>query len=145
MTKVKYTLVRNLEFGGLIETFLVFSVVSIVAIRVFLNLTGFPQLGGDGLHIAHMLWGGLIMLIVLGIVLIFLNLEIRKFAAIFGGIGFGVFIDEIGKFVTGDNNYFFERSEEHTSELQSHSFISYAVFCLKKKKKKLHKKSDNRQ
>ena len=28
------------------------------------------------------------------------------------------------------------RSEEHTSELQSHSFISYAVFCLKKKKNK---------
>src|SRR6056300_1589303 len=25
-------------------------------------------------------------------------------------------------------------SEEHTSELQSHSEISYAVFCLKKKK-----------
>ena len=25
------------------------------------------------------------------------------------------------------------KSEEHTSELQSHSFISYAVFCLKKK------------
>ena len=25
------------------------------------------------------------------------------------------------------------RSEEHTSELQSRSFISYAVFCLKKK------------
>src|ERR1051326_6904070 len=24
---------------------------------------------------------------------------------------------------------FLERSEEHTSELQSHSFISYAVFC----------------
>ena len=29
-----------------------------------------------------------------------------------------------------------QRSEEHTSELQSHSFISYAVFCLKKKNKK---------
>ena len=28
------------------------------------------------------------------------------------------------------------RSEEHTSELQSQSTISYAVFCLKKKKKK---------
>src|ERR1051326_7493987 len=25
-----------------------------------------------------------------------------------------------------------DRSEEHTSELQSHSFISYAVFCLNK-------------
>src|SRR6056300_1773724 len=31
------------------------------------------------------------------------------------------------------------RSEEHTSELQSHSEISYAVFCLKKKKKKYKK------
>ena len=29
------------------------------------------------------------------------------------------------------------RSEEHTSELQSHVRISYAVFCLKKKKKLL--------
>ncbi len=27
-----------------------------------------------------------------------------------------------------------ERSEEHTSELQSRIRISYAVFCLKKKK-----------
>src|SRR3546814_2040313 len=34
-----------------------------------------------------------------------------------------------------------ERSEEHTSELQSLMRISYAVFCLKKKKKteKTHK------
>src|SRR3546814_9243225 len=30
------------------------------------------------------------------------------------------------------------RSEEHTSELQSLMRISYAVFCLKKKKKNLH-------
>src|SRR3546814_4446715 len=30
-----------------------------------------------------------------------------------------------------------ERSEEHTSELQSLMRISYAVFCLKKKKKQL--------
>src|SRR3546814_10579773 len=35
-----------------------------------------------------------------------------------------------------------ERSEEHTSELQSLMRISYAVFCLKKKKikKKKHRK-----
>src|SRR6056300_1404008 len=33
------------------------------------------------------------------------------------------------------------RSEEHTSELQSHSEISSAVFCLKKKKK--HKRTGN--
>src|SRR5216117_4425444 len=30
------------------------------------------------------------------------------------------------------------RSEEHTSELQSPFLISYAVFCLKKKKKSLN-------
>src|ERR1051326_4833138 len=33
-----------------------------------------------------------------------------------------------------DPKLILQRSEEHTSELQSHSFISYAVFCLKKKK-----------
>src|SRR3546814_7279183 len=38
-----------------------------------------------------------------------------------------------GQFVTN-----FPRSEEHTSELQSLMRTSYAVFCLKKKKK--HKK-----
>src|SRR3546814_5048086 len=32
-----------------------------------------------------------------------------------------------------------ERSEEHTSELQSLMRISYAVFCLKKKKTHKHK------
>src|SRR6056297_4095200 len=31
------------------------------------------------------------------------------------------------------------RSEEHTSELQSLLRISYAVFCLKKKKKNTHR------
>src|SRR3546814_5187296 len=36
------------------------------------------------------------------------------------------------------------RSEEHTSELQSLMRISYAVFCLKKKKQKTHNTtSDN--
>src|SRR3546814_10844075 len=36
-------------------------------------------------------------------------------------------------------DYEFTRSEEHTSELQSLMRISYAVFCLKKKKKNRHK------
>src|SRR3546814_6123070 len=34
------------------------------------------------------------------------------------------------------------RSEEHTSELQSLMRISYAVFCLKKKKKNQHKTTE---
>src|SRR3546814_6759208 len=37
------------------------------------------------------------------------------------------------------------RSEEHTSELQSLMRISYAVFCLKKKKKNRNEKTQNRQ
>src|SRR3546814_6910248 len=35
------------------------------------------------------------------------------------------------------------RSEEHTSELQSLMRISYAVFCLKKKKLKCNMNNDN--
>ena len=36
--------------------------------------------------------------------------------------------------MTSELNIIVERSEEHTSELQSPVPISYAVFCLKKKK-----------
>src|SRR3546814_6035202 len=36
-----------------------------------------------------------------------------------------------------------DRSEEHTSELQSLMRISYAVFCLKKKKKNKYIKSNH--
>src|SRR3546814_5815145 len=35
---------------------------------------------------------------------------------------------------SGDETGMYARSEEHTSELQSLMRISYAVFCLKKKK-----------
>src|SRR3546814_1608626 len=38
-----------------------------------------------------------------------------------------------------------ERSEEHTSELQSLMRISYAVFCLKKKKTKNRQKNKNKE
>src|SRR3546814_1063139 len=37
----------------------------------------------------------------------------------------------------------FARSEEHTSELQSLMRISYAVFCLKKKKNQHQKQNQN--
>src|SRR3546814_2017796 len=44
--------------------------------------------------------------------------------------------------VAGDAD---QRSEEHTSELQSLMRISYAVFCLKKKKKNTNKPTKNRR
>src|SRR3546814_5112170 len=39
-----------------------------------------------------------------------------------------------GNMTWAGRNLIFRRSEEHTSELQSLMRISYAVFCLKKKK-----------
>src|SRR3546814_8392684 len=49
--------------------------------------------------------------------------------------------DKIGLIPTSDTIFSFfniARSEEHTSELQSLMLISYAVFCLKKKKTTKH-------
>lgn len=91
-----------------LESFLASAVAAVLVIRTFLGLTGFPQLGGHGLHIAHMLWGGLFMLASIVVLLTLLGQRVRRGAAILGGIGFGTFIDELGKFITSDNNYFFQ-------------------------------------
>lgn len=100
--------VRNIEANQYFENFLVFSVLSIVSIRFFLRVTNYPQLGSGGLHIAHMLWGGLLMTAAVLMVLLFLNKAIHQLASILAGIGFGTFIDELGKFITLDNNYFYQ-------------------------------------
>ena len=80
---------------------------SISLTRLFLNATGYPQIGGGELHIAHVLWGGLMLFIAVLLVIILANRRIYTFSAVLGGAGMGLFIDEIGKFITKDNNYFF--------------------------------------
>jgi len=55
-----------------------------------------------------MLWGGLFMLLSMMGLMTFLNDDLKHFWAVMGGIGFGTFVDEIGKFITRDNNYFYE-------------------------------------
>jgi len=99
--------VRNVDAGALLELVLVYAVAAILCIRVYLEVTGYPQVGGKGLHIAHMLWGGLLMLIALVIVIAFLGKSMVRLGAIVGGLGFGIFLDELGKFITSDNNYFY--------------------------------------
>lgn len=103
-------IVRYSEAGDLLEIFLVSAVVSLISIRVFLSLTGYPQIGGGHFHIAHMLWGGFGMLVAILSMFVLLNNEVKYFSAVVGGIGFGAFIDELGKFLTADNNYFFQPS-----------------------------------
>jgi hypothetical protein len=98
---------RGSDFGSLQETLLMTGVATVLVIRTQLWLTNYPQLGGHGLHIAHLLWGGLFMLVAIGLLLTFVGPGIRRPGAVLGGIGFGFFIDELGKFITADNNYFY--------------------------------------
>jgi hypothetical protein len=100
--------IRDPRNSSLTEIWLVSAVVSVLLIRLYLRLTGYPQVGGDTLHIAHMLWGGLGMVIAFGMLLIFADDVWKPVAALVGGIGFGTFIDELGKFITKDNDYFYQ-------------------------------------
>src|SRR2546430_8494517 len=99
--------IRNLDAGKLLETFLVSAVAAFLGVRFFLGVTGYPRLGGGGLHIAHMLWGGTLMVAGVLLLLSYLGHRIRRAAAVVAGLGFGLFIDELGKFITSDNNYFY--------------------------------------
>lgn len=98
---------RNVRARDHLEIFLVSAISSLLLLRFFLKITGYPQVGGGSLHIAHMLYGGLLMLVAITLNISFLGARIQRLAAFLGGIGFGVFIDELGKFLTKNNNYFF--------------------------------------
>jgi len=81
--------------------------LSVVLTRLFLQLTGYPQLGGATLHIAHLLWGGLLLFIGALAMLIFANRWVYRLGAVLTGVGVGLFIDEVGKFITRTNDYFY--------------------------------------
>jgi hypothetical protein len=80
---------------------------SITLIRLFLTLTGFPRLGGGGLHIAHVLWGGLLLFFASLLPLILANRWALVLGAALAGAGAGLFLDEVGKFITSSNDYFY--------------------------------------
>lgn len=91
-----YILISLIAFG-----------VTIISVRVFLQLTGFPQIGNSVLHIAHALWGALLLFIAVFLPLALANRWGIQVSAVLSGIGIGLFIDEVGKFITQTNDYFF--------------------------------------
>ncbi|WP_328526363.1 hypothetical protein [Kribbella sp. NBC_00359] len=113
-------LVRNVRSGEHLTTFVVAGVATVLVTRLILSLSGYPQIGGKGLHIAHVLPGGLLMLVAISLLLGYVGPVVRPAAALVGGVGFGLFIDEVGKFITSDNNYFYQPT----------AAIVYVVFVL---------------
>ncbi len=93
---VRYMMISLLSF-----------VATVSVVRSFLALTGYPQIGSGTLHIAHVLWGGLILYIAAILPLIYLNPRLHIIGAILSGVGMGLFIDEVGKFITSQYDYFF--------------------------------------
>ena len=82
--------------------------MTVLTTRVLLRATGFPQLGGGGVHVSHVLWGGLLMALGVIVLMTFVGPVVRRIVVVLAGVGFGLFVDEIGKFVTSDYDYFCE-------------------------------------
>lgn len=80
--------------------------ISVSGTRLFLEITGYPQLGSGEIHIAHVLWGGLFLFVAALLPLILSNEWAFSLSAIIAGLGIGLFIDEVGKFITQNNDYF---------------------------------------
>lgn len=102
---------RHLIRRGQAENYLLILMISfafsVSSTRTFLHLTNYPKIGGGELHFAHVLWGGLILFISAILPLLFSNQWIYQVSAAGSGMGIGLFIDEVGKFITSNNDYFY--------------------------------------
>jgi hypothetical protein len=104
--KIRSAVRRGRAESHLLACLVAFAVTVIVT-RVYLELTGYPQIGNSVLHIAHALWGGLLLFVAVLLPLVLANLWAIRASALLGGMGIGLFIDEVGKLITQTNDYFF--------------------------------------
>jgi len=86
---------------------LVSCALTVALTRMFLVLTGYPQIGNSTFHLAHALWGGLALFLAGMMALTVQNRGAAVIIALLTGVGFGLFVDEVGKFITQENDYFF--------------------------------------
>lgn len=100
-------LTKRVNASNLLLDFLIWALLSLFGTRLFLVIFNNPEIGRGNWHIAHVLWGGLAMLVGIIIFIVYYGKKSIRYASIFAGIGWGMFIDEIGKYVTRDNNYWF--------------------------------------
>lgn len=98
---------RRLDAGSNITLMAVAFGASVILTRAFLAVSGYPRVGGGTFHIAHALWGGLLLIIATAMTLMRADNRVYRLAAVLAGIGTGLFVDEIGKFMTSANDYFF--------------------------------------
>jgi hypothetical protein len=95
------------EAAGYLTLLVVAFVVTVTVTRVFLAVTGYPSIGSGTFHLAHALWGGLLLVVAVVVQLLWANRWALRLAAGCAGIGVGLFMDEVGKFITTRNDYFF--------------------------------------
>lgn len=100
--------IKRENAGELVMLVLIWGVFSLLGTRLYLEITGYPQVGHGEWHIAHVLFGGVLMIWGMLLSLMFHGEKIRKLGASVFGFGMGWFIDEVGKFLSADNNYFFQ-------------------------------------
>ncbi|GAB3979020.1 hypothetical protein GCM10029978_073280 [Actinoallomurus acanthiterrae] len=102
----RFGLVRAANAASYLRGFVLSGIATVLVTRACLAQAGYPKVGSGNLHIAHALWGGLLMAAGVVIAVAFLGRSARMWATVVGGVGFGLFIDEIGKLVN-KTGYFY--------------------------------------
>jgi hypothetical protein len=98
--------VRREDAERYLSLTLVSFAATVIVTRWFLQLTGFPKIGGGDLHIAHALFGGVLLFVAALLPIVLAGRSVYLLAAVVSGVGIGLFIDEVGKFITAQNDYF---------------------------------------